>query len=66
MNQISDSPQAGIPRVRSSLRLVDAHQSGVLDYSSPLWALLMFYAFLGISGIARRSSNDSAPIADVV
>jgi asparagine synthase (glutamine-hydrolysing) len=26
--------------------LVDAHQSGVRDYSSPLWALLMFEAFL--------------------
>jgi asparagine synthase (glutamine-hydrolysing) len=27
--------------------LVDAHQSGVRDYSSPLWSLLMFQAFLG-------------------
>ena len=26
--------------------LVDAHQSGASDYSSPLWALLMFEAFL--------------------
>jgi asparagine synthase (glutamine-hydrolysing) len=26
--------------------LVDAHQSGARDYSSPLWALLMFEAFL--------------------
>ena len=26
--------------------LVDAHQSGVRDYSSPLWTLLMFEAFL--------------------
>jgi asparagine synthase (glutamine-hydrolysing) len=27
-------------------RLLDAHQSGVRDYSSPLWSLLMFQAFL--------------------
>lgn len=26
--------------------LVDAHQSGVRDYSSPLWTVLMFEAFL--------------------
>ena len=26
--------------------LVDAHQSGVADYSAPLWSLLMFEAFL--------------------
>jgi asparagine synthase (glutamine-hydrolysing) len=26
--------------------LVSAHQSGVRDYSSPLWSLLMFEAFL--------------------
>jgi asparagine synthase (glutamine-hydrolysing) len=26
--------------------LVDAHQSGRCDYSAPLWALLMFEAFL--------------------
>jgi asparagine synthase (glutamine-hydrolysing) len=26
--------------------LVDAHQSGASDYSSPLWTLLMFEAFL--------------------
>ena len=27
-------------------RLVDAHQSGVRDYSAPLWTVLMFEAFL--------------------
>ena len=26
--------------------LVDAHQAGTRDYSSPLWTLLMFEAFL--------------------
>ncbi|HFE49041.1 MAG TPA: hypothetical protein ENJ21_06960, partial [Chromatiaceae bacterium] len=25
--------------------LVDAHQSGVRDYSAPLWSLLMFESF---------------------
>ena len=34
--------------------LVDAHQSGARDYSSPLWTLLMFEAFL-------RSSMDTVP-----
>ena len=27
-------------------RMVDAHQSGASDYSTPLWTLLMFEAFL--------------------
>jgi asparagine synthase (glutamine-hydrolysing) len=27
--------------------LIEAHQSGVRDYSAPLWSLLMFQAFLG-------------------
>jgi asparagine synthase (glutamine-hydrolysing) len=34
--------------------LVDAHQSGARDYSSPLWTLLMFEAFL------RKEFGDSA------
>jgi asparagine synthase (glutamine-hydrolysing) len=38
--------------------LVDAHQSGVRDYSAPLWSLLMFEAFLaGASG--RQSTQDT-------
>lgn len=36
--------------------LVDAHQSGARDYSAPLWALLMFEAFL-------RQVLDAAPEA---
>jgi asparagine synthase (glutamine-hydrolysing) len=28
--------------------LVEAHQSGIRDYSAPLWTLLMFDAFLGL------------------
>ena len=27
-------------------RLVDDHQSGVRDYSAPLWTLMMFESFL--------------------
>ncbi|BAL25902.1 XrtA/PEP-CTERM system amidotransferase [Azoarcus sp. KH32C] len=30
--------------------LVDAHQSGIRDYSAPLWSLLMFDAFVRNSG----------------
>ena len=37
--------------------LVDAHQSGVRDYSAPLWTLLMFDAFL--RNVLDR--NDVAP-----
>ena len=47
--------------------LVDAHQSGVRDYSSPLWTLLMFEAFLrnGVDAPAapagQPNSRESAP-----
>jgi asparagine synthase (glutamine-hydrolysing) len=27
-------------------KMVDQHQSGIRDYSSPIWSLLMFEAFL--------------------
>jgi asparagine synthase (glutamine-hydrolysing) len=37
--------------------LVDAHQSGVRDYSSPLWTLLMFEAFLRNAGSGRQAST---------
>ena len=37
--------------------LVDAHQSGASDYSSPLWTLVMFEAFL-------RKVVDEAPALD--
>ncbi|MBK9029632.1 MAG: amidotransferase 1, exosortase A system-associated [Propionivibrio sp.] len=36
--------------------LVDAHQSGMRDYSAPLWTLLMFEAFL-------RTVLDESPIS---
>jgi asparagine synthase (glutamine-hydrolysing) len=32
--------------------LLDAHQSGARDYSSSLWTLTMFEAFLRQSGLA--------------
>jgi asparagine synthase (glutamine-hydrolysing) len=39
--------------------LVSAHQSGVRDYSSPLWSLLMFEAFLRqvVDGDPARSAS---------
>jgi asparagine synthase (glutamine-hydrolysing) len=43
--------------------LVDAHGSGQRDYSSPLWALLMFEAFLrvghpeGTTHLARPAAS---------
>ena len=39
--------------------LVEAHQNGTRDYSSPLWTLLMFDAFL-------RVTHGAAPAAPVV
>jgi asparagine synthase (glutamine-hydrolysing) len=45
--------------------LVDAHQSGASDYSSPLWTLLMFEAFLrnsidGANAVAAPSMPTAA------
>lgn len=37
--------------------LVDQHQSGLRDYSAPLWTLLMFEAFL------RRESGDAGAVS---
>jgi asparagine synthase (glutamine-hydrolysing) len=36
----------GVFNPRYLRQLVDSHASGVRDYSSPLWTLLMFDAFL--------------------
>ncbi|WEN41429.1 Asparagine synthetase [glutamine-hydrolyzing] 1 [Thauera sp. GDN1] len=38
--------------------LVDAHQSGARDYSSPLWTLLMFEAFVRNNGSMGSDSID--------
>jgi asparagine synthase (glutamine-hydrolysing) len=40
--------------------LLDAHQSGARDYSSPLWSLLMFQAFL-INLRAERPVENAQP-----
>ena len=37
--------------------LVDTHQSGMRDYSSPLWSLLMFQAFLRNADMASAESR---------
>jgi asparagine synthase (glutamine-hydrolysing) len=41
--------------------LVDAHQSGARDYSSPLWTVLMFESFLRnvIAGDERRPIREA-------
>jgi asparagine synthase (glutamine-hydrolysing) len=39
--------------------LVDAHQAGTRDYSSPLWTLLMFEAFL--RNVAEAPSGPPRP-----
>jgi asparagine synthase (glutamine-hydrolysing) len=44
--------------------LIDAHVSGRRDYSSPLWALLMFDAFLRKNGSASFTPAPSARVAD--
>jgi asparagine synthase (glutamine-hydrolysing) len=45
--------------------LVDAHQSGVRDYSASLWSLLMFQAFLAHAR-AQQPSGDAVPRADLL
>jgi asparagine synthase (glutamine-hydrolysing) len=40
--------------------LVDAHQSGVRDYSSPLWSLLMFQTFLSQAGAGHAGETEQA------
>jgi asparagine synthase (glutamine-hydrolysing) len=48
--------------------LVDAHQSGASDYSTPLWTLLMFEAFLrnvvdGLPAAASSPQLEAQPLA---
>jgi asparagine synthase (glutamine-hydrolysing) len=44
-------------------RLVEDHQSGRRDYSTPLWALLMFESFLrNVAG--TRATSDARAAAD--
>ena len=43
--------------------LVDAHQSGVRDYSAPLWTLLMFEAFLrNVLDATGTASGSPVPV----
>ncbi len=41
--------------------LVDAHQSGLRDYSAPLWSLLMFQAFLASARGAQPAAEGAEP-----
>jgi len=41
--------------------LVDAHQSGLRDYSAPLWSLLMFQAFLANAGRQQPADDAARP-----
>ena len=47
--------ETGMFNARYLRELVDGHQSGVRDYSAPLWTLLMFEGFLRKTGGQRRS-----------
>jgi asparagine synthase (glutamine-hydrolysing) len=40
--------------------LVDAHQSGVRDYSASLWTVLMFEAFLRSAGLGAGAQGSLA------
>jgi asparagine synthase (glutamine-hydrolysing) len=53
---------AGIFERRTLRRLVDEHQSGRRDWSSPLWTLMMFDAFLRnvVDGRARSGLSRAA------
>jgi len=44
------------------LRLVQDHQSGLRDYSTPLWTLLMFESFLRTVMEARANQESSAAV----
>jgi asparagine synthase (glutamine-hydrolysing) len=43
--------------------LVEAHQSGVRDYSASLWSLLMFQAFLAHAGAGQGAAAVRPPAA---
>jgi asparagine synthase (glutamine-hydrolysing) len=48
---------AGLFNARYLRHLVDAHESGLRDYSAPLWSLLMFQAFLSNAGDGRQPAD---------
>jgi asparagine synthase (glutamine-hydrolysing) len=49
----------GIFDERFLLRMVDEHQSGLRDFSAPLWSVLMFEAFCRSSGRSSRAEGAS-------
>jgi asparagine synthase (glutamine-hydrolysing) len=49
--------ETGFFREEYLRHLLDAHQSGARDYSSPLWSLLMFQAFLNNLRADRPAEN---------
>ncbi len=55
--------ETGFFNSRFLKHMVDQHQSGLRDYSSPLWSVLMFDSFLGLS---ERGVSKPEPVAAVV
>ena len=62
---LADTGWFNVPHLR---RLIDDHQSGISDNSTPLWTLMMFESFLrnvmgegGIKGVGDEGLRYSAP-----
>jgi asparagine synthase (glutamine-hydrolysing) len=53
----------GIFDERFLLRMVEEHQSGLRDFSAPLWSVLMFEAFCRRRENGDRSASPAAPVA---
>jgi len=52
----------GLFNDRHLKHLVDAHQSGLRDYSTPLWTLLMFDAFVRTAGESAQAPSLKAAV----
>jgi len=52
--------QAGLFDMTFITRLLDDHQSGISDYSVPIWALLMFESFLSNVHITSAAGDGAA------
>jgi len=52
----------GLFNDRQLKHLVDAHQSGLRDYSTPLWTLLMFDAFVRTAGESAQAPSLKAAV----
>ena len=57
----SDLAATGYFNEKYLRHLVDAHQSGLRDYSAPLWSLLMFQAFLASASGAQPAAEGVEP-----